>query len=243
MRRNTLLETAGRAMHGFARVTLNKSAYNHLWQMFSIDAMNGGDRRENVEYVENYGFTGTVLPRDEQKAQSKSQEGGVENPKGPAAEGICVYIGGQRNHPVCVAMGDRRHRPRLKPGETAQYDDNGQMTLIRRAGTYMLSLDDDKQAREVSMRHVTKSKQPKPEKGKEDDDFKHEGESVNAEVKILKDRIQFIVGGEILGEVTKDGFVIGGQMSDKRKQPIHRRKDIDDMGATPVTYAEKGFAI
>ena len=75
---------------------------------------------------------------------------------------------GQRNHPVCIGIDDRRHRPMgLKPGENAQYDDIGQMTLLRRDATHVLSLDSQDEngnqvTRYVSIRHVEKQKQQRP---------------------------------------------------------------------------------
>ena len=70
--------------------------------------------------------------------------GGDAADEGPAAEGIAAFIGGQRNHPVVIGIDDRRHRPMgMKPGESFQYDHQGQGTLIRNFATFMLSLDDD----------------------------------------------------------------------------------------------------
>jgi hypothetical protein len=165
------------------------------------------------------------LPRDDKQqsgTQSQSQPtDGETQMKGPAAEGICMFVGGQRNHPVCVAIDDRRHRPMgLKPGENSQYDDIGQMTLLRRFGTFMLSLDsagsDGKMVeRFVSMRHVEKAKQPRPGNGQQGGsqpqaqttatapppppDFQHEGQSVNTEVRCTKTRIEFRAGDKVVG--------------------------------------------
>jgi phage gp45-like len=117
------------------------------------------------------------LPRDEQEGQQQTSGGGkvgdaIGQILGPAAEGICMFMGGQRNHPVCIGIDDRRHRPMgLQPGENAQYDDIGQMTLLRRAFTAILSLDskDSKTGKMVerfaSLRHVNKDKQQRPKIG------------------------------------------------------------------------------
>lgn len=144
MNRNSLSEMSGRIMHLAMRVTLNKTNADPMMQELHLDGMNS-DGRDKVEHVQSFGFTTTPLPRDQQQQQ---QDGGQqmdgEQPKGPAAEGICLFLGGQRNHPVCIGIDDRRHRPMgLKPGENAQYDDQGQMTLLRRTGLFLLSLDDD----------------------------------------------------------------------------------------------------
>ena len=70
----------------------------------------------------------------------KGKDGQIEE----SAEAFIGFQGGNRSFPVAYLMDDRRHRPMgLKPGENAQYDDIGQMTLMRRNGTYVLSLDSE----------------------------------------------------------------------------------------------------
>jgi phage gp45-like len=236
MNRNSLLEMSGRVMHMAVRFTLNQSNDNPLMQELSLDGMNS-DARKVVERIQSFGFTSTPLPRDEQEQKKGAKQGGDsaagEQPKGPAAEGICLFLGGQRNHPVCIGIDDRRHRPMgLKPGENAQYDDIGQMTLLRRAGLFMLSLDTkDKDGktteRFVSMRHVEKKKQERKKSGgtqqgqgggaapgtlaaggtsgQSQQDFKHEGETVNTEVRCSAKRIEFRVGDEVVGYYDKAG--------------------------------------
>ena len=249
MNRNSLLEMSGRAMHVVQRFTLNKGNDGTLMQELHLDGMNS-EGRGAVERLQAFGFTSTPLPRDEQKQEGDQQGGGGggtggdgEQNKGPAAEGICLYVGGQRNHPVCIAVDDRRHRPLgLKPGENAQYDDQGQMTLLRRDGLFLLSLDDEgdssssggggsaqslgaaaapaaggsssqKKERMVSLRHVQKKKQERPTSGggtagekdkkKEEKDYKHEGETVNTEIRATKNRIEFRSGDDVVGYYDK----------------------------------------
>jgi len=240
MHYNTIRDLSFRVAHMFSRVTINEANANPKWQELSIDGMNN-DKRQNVEFVQGYGFVATVLPRDKEegKQSGQSTSGGTqpEKPKGPAAEGIAVFMGGQRNHPVIIAVDDRRHRPRgLKPGESAQYDDQGQMTLIKRDGMFFVS------PKTISIRNATKEKQPEGEAG---NDFKHEAEdgNVTAEIRVTDGKIQFLIGGQILGEVTAQGFCIGGSMDDDQKREVFRYKDIDDGGNTPVKYAKKAFGI
>ncbi|UPT99206.1 phage baseplate assembly protein [Bradyrhizobium barranii subsp. apii] len=114
MNRNSLLEMSGRAMHVIQRFTLNKGNDNPMMQELTLDGMNS-EGRKFVERVQAFGMTTMPLPRDEKQQQRGGSGGGTggngEQMKGPAAEGICVYIGGQRNHPVCIGVDDRRHRP------------------------------------------------------------------------------------------------------------------------------------
>jgi phage gp45-like len=234
-------------MHQAVRFTLNQGNDNPMMQELSLDGMNS-EGRGVVERVQAFGFTSTPLPRDKQQqgqqSQSSDSGGNGEQPKGPAAEGICLFLGGQRNHPVCIAIDDRRHRPMgLKPGENAQYDHNGSMTLIRLTGTYILSLDDEQGSgnggasaraadgsaqqnteRMVSLRHVNKPKQKRPGQsggssgggasagtqdasggasGQSQQDYKHEGDSVNHEVRVVKNRIEFRSGDTVVGYYDK----------------------------------------
>jgi phage gp45-like len=199
-----------------------------------------GESREAVESPQNYGFSSVV------RAATKDKDGNVQD----CAEGFMSYFGGSRTSNFCAVMDDRRYRPMgLKQGENAQYDDLGQMTLLRRAGLFLLTLDspDDSQKqssgaspgqhdgssggssqknveRYVSIRHVEKQKQTRPQRGggqgqnggasgggasagtldasgggQSQQDFKHEGESVNHEIRVSKGRIEFRSGDAVVG--------------------------------------------
>jgi phage gp45-like len=279
MQRNSLLEMSGRVMHQAMRFTLNQGNDNPMMQELHLDGMNS-EGRSAVERVQAFGFTSTPLPRDKQQGQDGEQGGGGdggtggdgEQNKGPAAEGICLFLGGQRNHPVFIAIDDRRHRPMgLKPGENAQYDHNGQMTLLRSTGTYVLSLDDEQQSsgssgsardasgggggqqqtRMASLRHVQKKKQQRPgqqggggggggsgasagtlaasggsSSGQSQQDYKHEGEQVNHEVRVTKGKIEFYSGDTVVGYYDKQNsrWSFTGEVrlgSDSASHPVY----------------------
>jgi phage gp45-like len=96
------------------------------------------EQRSGIEAPQNYGFTSTV------RKAIKDAQGKITS----SAEGFVSFMGGNRSFPVMGIMDDRRYRPMsLKEGENSQYDDLGQMTLLRRTGLYLLSLDgpDDSQ--------------------------------------------------------------------------------------------------
>jgi phage gp45-like len=205
-----------------------------------------GEARDKVEAPQNYGFSSVVRPA------TKGKDGKIED----CAEGYMSYSGGNRSASYCAVMDDRRYRPMgLKPGENAQYDDVGQMTLLRRTGVYVLTNDneEDKQQgqgggaaapgqhadsggsqqkpeRFVSVRHVEKKKQERPKRGSQSqgggqsggggasagtlastgqsggqkkEDFKHEGESVNNEMRVSKKRIEFRSGDDVVGYYDK----------------------------------------
>lgn len=234
MNRNSLTDTVSRAFHGASRVTINEVKDDPKWQEASADFFNS-DNRKGVERVQAYGFSSVPLPRDKSEQGKGGDARDGEKPKGPAAEAIALFMGGQRNHPVIIAVDDRRHRPRgLEPGENAQYDDQGQMMYLKRDGAYILS------GKKISMRHVSKEKQGEGEKGK---GYKHEGENPSAEIIVSNGNIKFMIGGKVLGEVSDEGFVIGGGHDDVKKRRVFRRTDIDDAGNTPETYAKKGWAV
>jgi Bacteriophage Mu Gp45 spike protein len=242
MNRNSLLELSGRITHLAARVTLNVGDDLKMMQEMFIDGMNS-DMRKAVERIQSFGFSSVPLPRDESDKQEKGSIGGIEQPKGPAAEGIALFLGGQRNHPVIIGVDDRRHRPMgMKPGENAQYDDQGQMTLLRRTGLFLLSLDDDgsgkapgarmlkdgdgkptgksqPQQRMVSLRHVSKKAQERGRVGshagppltvhqqaamdKANAEYKHEGDSVNTEVRCTGSKVEIYAGSTAVATYDK----------------------------------------
>lgn len=71
-----------------------------------------GELRNGIERFQNYGFTSVPLV---------------------GAEGVIVFVGGNRDHGLCVAMDDRRHRKAgLEPGEAAMYTDEGDYILMKR---------------------------------------------------------------------------------------------------------------
>lgn len=69
---------------------------------------------DDVERIQEYGFTSV--------------------PK-PGAEGVVVFVGGNRDHGLVIAVEDRRFRLKgLASGEVAIYDDQGQKVHLTRTG-------------------------------------------------------------------------------------------------------------
>src|SRR4029077_16923551 len=108
MNRNSLLETAGRTMHQIVRLTLNKGNDNPMMQEMSFDGM-VKEGRKIVERMQNFGMSMVPMPRDEDDKGGGGGGDAMQNLKGKAAEGIAVFLGGQRNHPVVIGVDDRRH--------------------------------------------------------------------------------------------------------------------------------------
>ena len=182
---------------GGARSVVKVADDDHNMQELSGEFMKG-ESRKRIERPQNYGFTSSLLPADK------------DGKKGP--EAIISFVGGDRSHPIASVVDDRRHRPYgLEPGENAQYDDQGQMTLLARDGAYVMSTKG-----QASLRHVEKQTQPRKEKSEgsasSSEKYDHKG-TVNAEVSVKKDKIEAKIGSSVLW-VVKDGKVyLGGDGS------------------------------
>jgi phage baseplate assembly protein V len=75
--------------------------------------------RDGVERFQNYGFT------------SKPHVG---------AEGVVVFVGGNRDHGLCIAVDDRRYRVKgLADGEVAIYTDEGDKIHLKRGNVIELT--------------------------------------------------------------------------------------------------------
>jgi len=71
-----------------------------------------GEVCNNVDRVQNYGFTSVPLP---------------------GAEGIYLALGGSRDHGVVIVADDRRYRLKgLQGGEVALYTDEGDKVVLKR---------------------------------------------------------------------------------------------------------------
>ncbi|MFV3379610.1 phage baseplate assembly protein V [Pseudomonas sp. NY15354] len=74
--------------------------------------LTAGEVKDGLEHFEPYGFT--------------------SNPK-PGAEGVALFLGGDRSHGVVVCVADRRFRLKgLQSGEVAIYTDEGDTFVFKR---------------------------------------------------------------------------------------------------------------
>jgi len=161
--RTTITDASRRAQTGIARCTIRKCDDDHdMQEVLQADVMHS-ETPTSFERWQQVGFT--AYPSDQQQGQGQQGQGtgnggggdimggasGFNNaqPKTPAAEGVMVYPGGSRSHPVCASIDDRRVRPyQMKQGESAMYacDGSGQMLYHRlrgdaNDGLYMLTCD------------------------------------------------------------------------------------------------------
>jgi phage gp45-like len=243
--RTTLTDATRKARMGTSRATIRSVSDDHLMQQVNHADVHHSETPTDFERWQMVGMTSVPIDQQEEEGQQQqksapqsdvSEDGDWNHnqPKGPAAEAIMMYIGGSRSHPVAI-VDDRRVRPYgMSPGEGANYAPDGseQMVLFKATGTYITSLDgpsvaDKKtnQTRFVSLRHVNKKMQThKIEKqqssggqsgggasaqqtaanggasgGQQQGKYKHEGDSVNTEVRCSKDKISFFAGDTEVG--------------------------------------------
>lgn len=189
--RSTTSDAARRSQTGISRATIREMDDDHLCQEVKQADVMHSETPTNFEMWHPLGVTSVALKQKEEKQQQQQQQGqqgggqydwNKNQPKGPAAEAMMLYVNGTREHPVAM-VNDRRVRPYgMKPGEGAMYspEGSGQMVYHRvrgddADGLYMLTCDDQSgelhefytspradsqpQKRFVSIRHVEKKKQ------------------------------------------------------------------------------------
>jgi phage gp45-like len=227
---------------GTARATIREFDDDHLMQQVKSADVHHSETPTDFERWQPVGMTAFPIKQQEDPDQKKSQQASPDEtgdwnhdqPTGPAAEAVMLYIGGHRSHPVAM-VDDRRVRPYgMSEGEGAHYAPDGseQMVLFKENGTYIVGLDgksvkDPKgnTTRMVSLRHVSKKMQthkidkqqdqsssgggssgPSAQQldasggsssgGQQQQKYKHEGDSVNTEVRNSKDKIEFYAPGD-----------------------------------------------
>ncbi len=193
----------------------------HLVQQIKSADVFHSETPSDFERFQPVGLTAVPL-KQEQSSQQKTttNKSAVGNwnhdqPQGKAAEAIMTYPNGNRSMPVAHMVDDRRVRPyAMKEGEAAFYaaSGTGQMVFHNDAGSYLIAVnnppeqsqDSQEKERFASLRHVKKEKQSREIKqGQEVQEHKHEGETVNLEVRATSSRIEFRAGDEVVGYYDK----------------------------------------
>lgn len=94
-----------------ARGTVALATAGRMLQTLQM-RLTAGEIKDELEHFEPYGYTSC--------------------PK-PGAEGLALFLGGDRSHGVVVCVADRRFRLKeLKPGEVALYTDEGDTFVFKR---------------------------------------------------------------------------------------------------------------
>jgi len=265
--RKTLPGVSRQATMGISRATVREFDDKHLMQQVKHADVHHSETPSDFERWQMVGLTSMPLKQEEDKNQQQKSNGKDEQgdwnhnqPKGKAAEAVMIYVGGSRSHPVGI-VDDRRVRPyAMKEGETALYaaSGTGQMLFHNDAGSYLVAVnnppeqskDNKDKERFASLRHVEKKKQSREiKKDAKVEEHKHEGETVNLEVRATKTRIEFRAGDTVVGYYDKSsstwcfvGKVLLGDSDESKLKQVHRKDDVDDAGNKPATYAKKVFA-
>lgn len=114
---NALLAPIRRRLDNLvARSVVSRVDDSKKLQLLQLAVLDG-ETREGCERVQQYGFTSVPLPGD----------------GAGAPEAVVVFVGGFRDHPLVVAVDDRRWRKKdLQPGESALYSDEGDYVALTR---------------------------------------------------------------------------------------------------------------
>lgn len=218
--RTTLTDAARKARMGTARATIREVSDGHLMQEVKYADVYHSETPSDFERWQMVGMTAVPIKQQQstdqpQKAQSPPGAGdwNHDQPQGPAAEAVMLYLNGSRSHPVAL-VDDRRVRPyNMNEGEGAHYAPDGseQMTFFNKSGAYLVSLDgksvaefDSNNTRMASLRHVNKSMQThKIEEGQQQQPYKHEGESVNTEVRCTAGKVEVLDGNTVIAVYDK----------------------------------------
>jgi phage gp45-like len=210
-----------------AETATNEGHSLERWQMVGLTAVPlKQDEEEKQQQGQQSGGGGSD--------SGQGVEEQTDQPKGDSAEAVMLYVGANRAHPIAM-VDDRRVRPyAMQNGEGAHYAPNGsgQMAFHKVAdkegkgeGYYLLTRDgkaygkDSKEVeRMVSMRHVEKELQSRKIQKKdgqsgaggqqqEQKKHKHEGDSVNTEVRVTKKYIEMYTGEKRVARYDKDANV------------------------------------
>lgn len=267
--RTTLTRTARKVQMTLSRATIRDFDDKHLIQRIKAADVYHSETPTDFERWQMVGLSSTPLKQEQEATQSQSQnvptsKGGQKadwnhnQPKGRSAEAIMLYLGGSRSLPIAM-VDDPRVRPyALKEGETSLYaaSGTGQMLFHNNAGSYLVavnnppeqSTDNKDTERFASLRHVVKSKQPREiKKGQDVPEHKHEGETVNLEVRTTSSRIEFRAGDTVVGYYDKAAatWVFIGKVklgSEDANRLVHRKGDMDTEGDVAVQSAELVYA-
>lgn len=126
--------THRRIMHMVSRAKLTMVSDQEGLQRLQVTVLNG-ETRDFVERFQQYGFS--------------------SHPQ-PGAEVLMLSVGGSRDHPIIIAVDDRRVRPgSAEPGETEFYNDVGVSFLLKADGTILVKAPGGKVRIETDMLECT----------------------------------------------------------------------------------------
>jgi phage gp45-like len=115
---NDLFDTMRRTLLSVVRATFVSADDSKKMQELTVRTR-WGETQKEVEYWQPHGFSHVPLPPDKEHQ----------------AEVLLAYLGGAAEHPVAIAVADRRHRPtNLKEGDVAMFDHRKQIVTFHKDG-------------------------------------------------------------------------------------------------------------
>lgn len=131
------LRRLGRMIHGLAARCVLRLAVDGAKMQTAQVGLLADETADGVERFQNYGMTSVPLP---------------------GAEGVCLFLGGDRGHGVIIAMDDRRYRlAGLQGGEVALYTDEGDTLVFRRGRLVELTTDVFRVRASTKVEYITPS--------------------------------------------------------------------------------------
>lgn len=263
--RTNVARAQQQARSSVSRASIRDFDDKHLMQQITKADVFHSETPSDFERFQMVGLTSVPLKQKEEKQSQKSSgektdgDWNHNQPQGESAEALMLYPNGHRSHPIAL-VDDRRVRPyAMKPGETAVYaaSGTGQMLFHNNQGSYLVAVNNPPEQSEsseeterfASLRHVSKAKQTREIKeDQEVPDHKHEGETVNMEIRTTKDRIEFRAGDEVIGYYDKGAktWMLKGIVklgNDEAQKLVHRKKNFDDAGNEPQPIYEPGTEV
>lgn len=104
----------------WSRVVVQHLNSTTVCQKVDVSLM-AGETKSQMEYLEPYGFTSTAHA---------------------GAEGVALFLGGDRSHGIVINIADRRYRLKdLQTGEVALYTDEGDSVVLKRGKVIEVTTD------------------------------------------------------------------------------------------------------
>ncbi len=234
--RRTMAMIGNMAAMAISRGTIREQEDHLLPEAKFVDVFHSetaSNQGAPLELYQPIGLASVLVKQEQQQSNQSNQNKQTSSnknadqfnhnqPKGPAAEALMLYLNGSRSHPFAMPFDRRVHPYDFKKGENPTFlyaaDGSEQGVYMDSRFTRVMSLDNksvadkqNKKTRYVSMAHVekkmqehkkqqqTQGQQGGQQQQSQQQEYKHEGESINTEVRLTKGRIEFRAGDTVVG--------------------------------------------
>ena len=109
---------------------------NNLKMMVARALLDSVDDSKGIQVVK------VSLLADEVSEMERFQNYGFTSKPSANAEGVCLFVGGNREHGVCLALDNRDFRLKnLGDGQVALYDEHGSSFILKNDGTVVINAE------------------------------------------------------------------------------------------------------